>query len=284
MTSRREFLVGGMVGTLFVACHAWVRPDTRLLAATPHELATIAAIAETFLPGGDGAPGAHEVDAVRVIVDPRNGVAPYVSEVVSDLDDWCASMHGKRFVELAEDQREVVLEERMGLRGAAVKSLYLAAYEGILALAKLALFGAIANHLGTSWLGFPGPSTGYAARSAAGAYAATDTPRPLAHGTTSDVVVAGEGRVTHAAVSAYATSGDDARAKIRITAPDGTSHVIELALGDGDAVVDDVAVPLLGGPAAGTWQLAIEARGGTGRLELWSLRLRTDLDDGVVHG
>lgn len=279
---RRAFLVGGMAGTVFVACRSWVRPDARPEVVGAHELATIAAMADTFLPGGDGTPGARDVDAVRVIVDPANGINPYVSEVVSDLDDWCRSAHGgRRFVDLADDERERALEERMGLVTPAIRSLYLPAYEGVLALAKLALFGGVANHLGTGWIGFPGASRGYAPGAAAGAYAATDTPLALADGATSRVEVAGAGRVAHVALSALATSDDDARASLRVTAPDGTATRVPLALADGTAVVDDLALPLAGGPAAGAWTIAVELRGGRGRLELWSLRLRTDLDDAI---
>jgi hypothetical protein len=58
---------------------------------TEHELATLAAIAETFLPGGDGAPGASDTGALAAIVDPAYGLRPYLAQVVADLDDWVAT-------------------------------------------------------------------------------------------------------------------------------------------------------------------------------------------------
>jgi hypothetical protein len=276
---RRAFLVGGMVGSVFVACRSWTRPSTAREVASEHELATLAAIADAFIPGDDGTPGAIDCDAVRVIVDPANGVNPYVSEVVSDLDDWCGSAHGgKKFVELEAAEREVALEERMGLSSVPA-SLYLAAYEGILALTKLAFFGGIVNKLGTNWIGFPGASAGYGARGAAGAYASTDGRKPIAKGTVSSIVVAGEGKVTDVRISALATSDDDVKATLRVIAPDGKAHELVVDAQGGDALIDDVAVPLVGGWAAGTWRLEVAAiGGGSGMLELWSLRLRTDVD------
>jgi hypothetical protein len=279
---RRAFLVGGMVGSVFVACRSWTRPTKSTEVANVHELATIAAIADAFIPGGDGTPGAIDCDAVRVIVDPANGVNPYVSEVVSDLDDWCGSAHGgKKFVELDTAEREVALEERMGLT-AVPASLYLAAYEGMLALTKLAFFGGIANKLGTNWVGFPGASTGYHARGAAGAYASADGRKAIAKGASSSIVVAGEGKATEVRVSVLATSDDDVKATLRVIAPDGKAHELSLDAEGGDALIDDVAVPLVGGWAAGTWKLEVAAiGGGSGTLELWSLRLRTDVDASV---
>lgn len=280
------FLLGGMVGTTLVACRSWTRPTAKTERATPHELATVAAIADTFIPGDDGTPGALDCGAVDVIVEPSHGVNPYISEVVSDLDDWCRSTHhGRAFVELPPAEREVALEERMGLRGAAIKSLYLPAYEGILALAKLAFFGALVNKHGMNWVGFPGASKGYGAGSAAGAYAAADTPKPLARGAASTIQIAGAGLVTSVHVSALARSADDVKARVRVVAPGGRAHALVLD-GDGDVpMIDDVAVPLVGGPAAGAWRFeVIDVLGGSGRLELWSLRLRTELDDVPVLG
>jgi hypothetical protein len=283
---RRSFLVGGMVGSVLVACRSWTRPTATPEQATPHELATIAAMADTFIPGGDGTPGALDCGALEVINDPAHGVNPYISEVVSDLDDWCRSTHrGRAFVELPPEEREVALEERMGLRGGVITSLYLPAYEGILALAKLAFFGAIVNKHGMNWVGFPGASKGYAAGSAAGAYAAADTPKQLARGAASTIQIAGAGTVTSVHLSALGSSGDDVKARVQVTAPDGKVHELAFAGEGGDPVLDDVALSVLGGPAAGTWKLEVlEVLGGSGQLELWSLRVRTDLDDNPVLG
>ena len=283
---RRTFLVGGMTGAGLFACRSWTRPTAKPEQATPHELATVAAMADTFIPGGDGTPGALDCGAVEVIVEPSQGVNPYISEVVSDLDDWCRSTHrGRAFIELPPEEREVALEERMGLRGGVITSLYLPAYEGILALAKLAFFGALVNKHGMNWVGFPGASKGYAAGSAAGAYAAAALPRRLARGAASTIQIAGTGNVTRVHVSALGSSADDVKARVQVVAPGGKAHELALAGEGGEPFIDDVALPLLGGPAAGAWKLEVlEVLGGSGQLELWSLRLRTDLDDDPVLG
>ncbi len=271
-----------MVGTLFVACRSWTRPVATTEVATPHERETIAAIAETFLPSDPGSPGAREADAIGVILDPGHGINPYVSEVVSDLDDWCLSMHGaRRFVELADDDREVALEERMGLRGAAIRSLYLPVYEGILALTKLAFFGGMTNVLGTNWLGFPGASPGYDPRSAAGAYASARA-IDLTEGAASTIEVTGEGAVSAVSLSAFLTSPDAAKLTLRLTAPGGASANIAVDLASGETLVDDVRAGLVGGAGAGTWKLAVSGVAGSGQLAMWSLRLRTNLDDGAT--
>jgi len=238
---------------------------------------TLAAIAETFLPGGDGAPGAHDTGALAVIVDPAYGVRPYLARAVADLDDWVGLTHGfHTFVELSPATRELALEQRMGLHGGAIASWYLPVYEAILALTKLAYYGGLGSPLGTSYIGFPGPSAGYAPDSAAGAYASPDRPRALATGAASTIHVAGAGAVTSVRVTMLAASDAAMRATLRVTAPDGRHHDLVLR----GAVLADEGLPLTGGPAAGSWRLEVIAHAGApGRLELWSLCLRTDLDD-----
>jgi hypothetical protein len=278
-----------VTGTAVVACRSWTRPIERPEPVSGHELETLVAMAETFLPGGggapdsDGAPGATEVNAASVIVDPAYGVNPYISEVVSDLDEWCLLAHHGLFTSLPPDQREVALEQRMGLRGRGIQSLYLPVYEGILALTKLAFFGALSNKVGTSYIGFPGASRGYAPGSAAGAYASA-APIPIARGVASELRVEGAGAVRAVRATAYVTSGDDVHATLRIRAPDGRHHDLAVRAEGGDGLVDDVPLSLAGGPAAGAWRLEIAAHAaGSGRLELWSIRLRTDLDDRAVQ-
>ena len=56
LVRRRSFLLGGVAGTAAVGCRAWTRPIDRPQVVSPHELETLAAMAETFLPGGDGSP------------------------------------------------------------------------------------------------------------------------------------------------------------------------------------------------------------------------------------
>jgi hypothetical protein len=276
---RRSFLLGGVAGTAAVACRPWTRPIERTQAVSGHELETLVAMAETFLPGGGGAPGATEAGAVGAIIDPAYGVNPYISEVVSDLDEWCIVAHHGLFVQLSPEQREVALEQRMGLQGRAIQSLYLPVYEGVLALTKLSFFGALTNRAGTNYIGFPGASRGYAPGSAAGAYASA-AGAELEPGLGSELHVEGAGAVSVVRATAYVTSADDVRATLRLRAPDGRHHDLAISAGAGDGLVDDVSVPLAGGPAAGTWRLEVAARAaGSGRLELWSIRLRTDLDD-----
>lgn len=276
---RRSFLIGSLAGTALVGCKSWTHPSDNPAIADPHEWKTIAAIADTFLPGGDGTPGAHETNALGTIMDPAYGIAPYVSEVVSDLDEWCVATKHLGFIGLSPADREVVLEERMGLRGNAIKSLYLPAYEGILALSKLAYFGALSNKLGTNYLAFPTASTGYAPGSAAGAWASRDKPWSIAHGNGSTIRVEGFGIVTSLQISAFATTDDDVHATLRVHAPGGGQHDLPLRAVAGEGMFDNVPLKL-GGPAAGDWRLDIAAhRGGAGRLDMWSIVLRTDLDD-----
>lgn len=280
---RRSFLVGGVTGTALVACRPWVRPNTAAEAPSTHELATLVAMAETFVPGGDGTPGATDVNAVGTIIDPVYGVNPYISEVVSDLDEWCLVAHHGLFARLSPERREVALEQRMGLRGRVVQSLYLPVYEGILALTKLAFFGALSNKAGTNYIGFPGASRGYAPSSAAGAYASTG-PLPIALGNTSPIDVAGDGAISVVRATVLVTSPDDVHATLRFRAPGGRHHDVPVRAEGGDGLLDDVQLSLAGAPAAGTWQLEISAHAaGTGRVELWSIRLRTDLDERVAH-
>jgi hypothetical protein len=281
---RRAFLLGGVTGTAAIACRPWTRPVERPEPATPHELETLAAMADAFLPGGDGTPGATEVNAVGAIIDPAYGVSGYLSEVVSDLDEWCLVAHHGLFTSLAPEQRERALEQRMGLRGRSIQSLYLPVYEGILALTKLAFFGGLSNRAGTNYIGFPGASRGYAPGSAAGAYASA-APLSIEPGRASELHVEGAGAVSVVRATAFVTSGDDVRATLRIRAPDGRHHDLPIRAEGGDGLVDDVPLPLAGGPAAGAWRLEIAAHAaGSGRLELWSLRLRTDLDDRAARG
>lgn len=275
---RRSFLIGSASGGVLLACKPWTHPTARPEQPTGHELATLAAIADTFVPGGDGSPGANEANAVATIVDPAYGLAPYISEVVSDLDEWCLVRYHHPFVDLAADQRELALEERMGLRGKVLRSWYAAAYEGMLALTKLAFFGGLTSTLGTNWLAFPGASRGYAPESAAGAWASSEPPREAVRGAASQIVIDGAGQLAAARASVYATSDDDAQLAVRLTTPDGRTHDAR-----GRAVADGVIrielAPSPGGPAAGAWRLAVTDVIGAAQLELWSLVLRTDLDD-----
>jgi hypothetical protein len=276
---RRQFVVASVGGATLVGCKALRYRPGQPEPLDQHELDTVAAMADTFLPGDDGTPGAHEANALATIIDPAYGLTEYLPELVADVDQWCLATKLAVFTALSPRDREVVLEQRMGLRGKAVRSLYRPAYEGVLALAKLAFFGGLANPLGTNFLAFPGPSRGYAPGSAAGAYASSDRPWAIARGKSSVIRVAGAGIVSGVQASAFATTEEPITAVLRVHAPDGRHHDVPLR-GGGDVVIESIALPLAGGPAAGAWRLAIAAHsGGRGRLELWSLRLRTELDD-----
>jgi hypothetical protein len=191
-------------------------------------------------------------------------VLPYVRQVVSDVDAWCKLAHGgRRFIELPPGLRERALEERMGLRGGAIRSWYVPVYEGILALAKLSFFGALTTPVGTNFVGFPGPSTGYAAASAAGAYHA-DTPR---------IPVGGGGRVSALHVTGDVVARVRERVTLRLRAPDGSVHAV------GEAPAVDVEIPRARGISAeGVWSIELV---GAGRLHYWSFTLRTDLDEAM---
>jgi hypothetical protein len=277
---RRAFLIGGVSGSALVGCKSWTHPVGKPEQPDEHERKTLAAIADTFLPGDDGTPGAHEVNALATIVDPAYGLNPYISEVVSDLDQWCLATKLKGFIGLSRAEREKALEQRMGLHGTLIKSLYLPAYEGILALTKLAYFGALQNKLGTNYLAFPTSSRGYAPGTAAGAWASRDKPWAIAKGNGSTIRVEGAGALSAVKVSAFATTNDDVRATVRVRAPGGKQHDLVLRADGGQGWIDDVALPIAGGPAAGDWRFEISAHpGGTGQIELWSIALRTELDD-----
>jgi len=265
-----------------VACRKW----TRVASNAPeepdeHELKVLTAIAETFLPGDDGTPGAHEVNAVASIIDPAYQVSGYLSEVVSDLDNWCLSIKGKGFLGLSRRDRERVLEQRMGLHGKLIRSLYHEVYAGMLILTKLAYFGALATPFGTNDLGFPTASRGYAPGTAAGAWASHARPWRIAPNATSTIHVEGAGATSALRVSAFAITEAELRATLRLHAPSGARHELAMTTRDGEGWLMHVDVPLVGGPAAGDWRLEVTNLVGAGVLAHWSIVLRTDLDDRV---
>ncbi len=277
---RRGFLLGSVAGAALAGCRPWVRTT----ANTPdepddHELAVLAAMADTFLPGGDGTPGAHEVNAIASIVDPSFQVSHYLKEAVGDLDGWCLSTKAKGFLGLSRRDREHALEQRMGLHGKLIRSLYHEVYAGILMLTKLAFFGAIASPFGASYLAFPTTSRGYAPGSAAGAWSSQERPWRITRGAASTIRVAGAGATSNLRISAFAISEDQLRATLLLQAPSGARRELVLDTTDGEGWLIHKDVPLIGGPAAGDWKLEVAQHTGTGTLAHWSLVLRTDLDD-----
>jgi hypothetical protein len=262
---RRTFLWTGAVaiGTLPAGCRPWMKRVEKPEGANDHQRATLAAMAETFIPSGDGSPGARESDALALLLDPAYPVSSYISELVGDLDDWCHVRHFSAFVALGPAMREQALEERMGMRGRLIASWYKPVYEGVLALTKLSFFGGLPRRqIGTTFLEFPGASAGYSPNSAAGVY----------RGDGAAVMVAGPGAVSSLRVTALGTG-----TKLQLVAPDGRVHTVKLAAPAGgttlmaDAQLVDGAA---GTTAAGTWKLQ------GSDIRAWWLAVRTDLDEG----
>ncbi len=142
---------------------AWMLPSTTPEVPNSHQIATIKALCDTVLPNSDGTPGGIESNAFDTINDPYYGLNPYISEMVSDIDDATYWAHGyfDDFKNRSLSERTSILEERLGLAWWSPGSLYKDAYEGVIALTKLNYFGGLKNSLGTANIGFPGPSTGY---------------------------------------------------------------------------------------------------------------------------
>lgn len=279
---RRRTLLGGIGGAIMLAplagCRPWLKQDPRPEAVSDHHRATITAMAATFIPSGDGSPGATEADATALILDPAYPVVGYLRELIGDVDDWCFVRHGGRaFIDLAPAERERALEERMGLRGRLIQSWYKEVYEGVLVLSKLAFFGGLRRSVGTTYTQFPGPSIGYVAASAGGVHVASGA----------EVTVEGAGNVRVARVTALVAGVDPARASLRLTDPMGATHDVRPdASLTAPLVADRQIVPGANATfAAGTWRLA--ASDGI-TITAWWLDLRTDLDDrdpdGVMIG
>ncbi len=142
----------------------WILPDDDVEVPNSHEIATLRMLADTILPNSDGSPGGIESNAFDTISDPYYGINPYISEIVSDIDDaaFWAHRYFTNFKNLSLSRRTKVLEERLGQVWWSPGSLYKEAYEGVIALTKLNYYGALQNSAGTNYIGFPGPSAGYA--------------------------------------------------------------------------------------------------------------------------
>ncbi len=267
---RRTFLYTGAIaiGTPLAGCRPWMKRDLAPEPASDHQVDTIGAMAATFIPSAAGSPGAIESGALDTILDPAHPVVGYLSELVTDLDDWCFVRHfGNRFVDLSPAGREQALEERMGVRGLLIQSWYRPVYEGVLALTKLSFFGGLTHAIGTTFTEFPGASAGYAAHSAAGVHRASGA----------TVVVAGPGQVSSVRVTAMTDGKPPHPLRMRLDGPDGRHHELTVAAGAMPTVVvdDHTVTTAAGGPAAGTWRLSTT----TGAITAWWLSLRTDLDE-----
>ncbi len=276
---RRGFIVwtlGGVAGAALAGCRVLRPPPSTGLGE--HEEKVLAAIADVFLPGDDGTPGAHEVNAIATITNPDYEVSRYLAKTVDDLDNWCLSTKAKGFLGLSRRDRERALEQRMGMHGRLIRSLYHEVYAGILLLTKLAYFGAIASPFGTNYLAFPASSRGYAPGSAAGAWASRDRPWAIVPGAASSILVEGKGNATSVRISAFAITDAELRATLRLRAPSGAHRELAMATKDGEGwlIHADASV---GGVAAGNWTLEVAHPAGAGTLAHWSIVVRTDLDD-----
>ncbi|MGZ3422465.1 MAG: hypothetical protein ACXWUG_12475 [Polyangiales bacterium] len=170
---RRAFLGGGIavLGTAASSAlspkkaeaAAWMLPSTSPETPNAHQIATIKKMADTFIPNADGQPGAIESNAFDTINDPYYGLNPYISEVVSDIDDATYWLHTyfDDFMNRSLSERTSIMEERLGYVWWSTGSAYVSAYEGMIALTKLNFFGGLINNVGTNYIGYPGPSTGY---------------------------------------------------------------------------------------------------------------------------
>ncbi len=270
---------------------AWMLPDTTPETSNQHQIDTITAMADTFIPNWDGSPGAIEAGAFTTINDPFYGLNPYISEVVSDVDDWCWWNYvWVNFLALNHNQRTQVLEDRMGYNGSVIQSWYKDAYEGILALTKLNYFGGYVNSVGTNYINYPGQSAGFHPTSAAGAYQSTDTnwqgkPIPDNNGTgvSSWVAVTGDGTVSSFLLTLFITHTYVGDLVVTIYAPSGASYVVwNRAGGSQDNIVmNDVNITAFNGQTAqGSWQINVRDLAGAdiGVLQYWSFKLRTNLD------
>lgn len=271
-------MLGGVAGAALAGCGSWMRPPAST-SLDEHTEKVLAAIADTFLPGDDGTPGAHEVNAITSITNPDYEVSRYLAKTVDDLDNWCLSTKGKGFLGLSRRDRERALEQRMGMHGKLIRSLYHEVYAGILLLSKLAYFGALATPFGTNYLAFPTASRGYAPGSAAGAWASRDRPWAIARGSSSSIRVEGKGNTSSVRVSAFAISDAELTATLRVRAPSGAHRELAMTTKDGEGWLIHADVPLVGGAASGEWLLDIASHTGAGTLAHWSLVVRTDLDD-----
>lgn len=271
---RRTFLWTGAIalGTLPAGCRPWMKRVEQPEGPSDHQRATLAAMAETFIPSSEGSPGARESDAITLILDPAYPVSSYLSELVGDLDDWCYVRHFHAFVDLSPAMREQALEERMGMRGRLLASWYKPVYEGVLALTKLSFFGGLTRTIGTTFVEFPGPSAGYATLSAAGVY----------RGDGNAVMVAGPGNVSSLRVTALGTARGPG--KLQLVGPDGRTHEIVVPPPVVATLWLDahVVASAVGATAAGTWKLTgpqPRSGGPDAAVRAWWLAVRTDLDD-----
>jgi len=298
--SRRGFLkgsggvamLGAVAGNSLLSRRAsgaaWMLPDTSPENPSSSQLTTMRALADAIVPNWDGTPGAIESEAIQTLNDPYYGVNPYISELVSDLDEWSWSFwpYFRNFTSLSQSEKDECIAERLGYDSWPA-SLYKDAYLGVIALTKLNYFGGLVNSVGTNYIGFPGASDGYAASSAAGAYQSYDTPKSIpdnnANGVSSYITVAGAGTVKDLKVTVYIPHTYQGDLVVKLYSPAGTVHTLWNRQGGSadNVILHDVPISTFNGQtAAGSWRLQVIDLAGAdvGTLKFWSFKLRTRLD------
>jgi hypothetical protein len=172
--SRRQILQGAGTGvavlgwgsslTLLTGCPAG-DPNTSY---TTHQKETMEAFADAVIPGWyyvggylyrsdpDGSSGAVQAGAWNTYWDTYYGLNGWIDECVDDL--------GSSFKTASLSSRIATINSKLaGNNGPWYASgQYTPIYRGAIMLAKLAFFGALNNTVGTAYVGFPGPSAGYA--------------------------------------------------------------------------------------------------------------------------
>lgn len=164
--TRRDFLrkaarggvvIGGAaagIGALPKEARSW---GTLNGCFTPHQKETVECIADTAVPptieDGEPKPGAIDAGAWKLIKDPFYEVSRFIPYITWDIDRFCYSRYGKRFIDLDYEERERVLLDRE-VRGGPFRTLA-PAYRMTINVAKIAFFGGVINRVGTDYVGFP---------------------------------------------------------------------------------------------------------------------------------
>jgi hypothetical protein len=178
--TRRGFVIGaggGVIGLgLFVEALGWLRAAGEahaqaglgLLPDDPEVRKTMAAIADTVVPGPAGGadpnPGAIEAGALEEMYDPFYGVSPVFPVLHNDLLLETPRILGRpaRFeLALPYEDRAKVLRDRMAAPGNGGQNPNFLLYQGAAILTYIAYYGTARSELGPEYIGFPPRSTGY---------------------------------------------------------------------------------------------------------------------------
>lgn len=158
--SRRGFLKGiTVVCASSVAGISGVELWSEEAEAGDIEEETMEAFADTIIPGPnsdpEGSVGGVEAGALEVLYDPYYGLRPFIGILTRNLNRTSLWWYCKLFRDLGVRQRtEIVLFKDNN-------SLIKPVYEQAELLVKLAFYGAIINDVGTDYISFPGPTSGY---------------------------------------------------------------------------------------------------------------------------